>query len=142
MISINATLVVQIINLLVLIFVLNKIMYKPIRAIMAERGQKIEKDQAEVERIEKESQEAQAAYTSGLHQGRVKIRHKLAELRSETEAKVKVILAEAQEKAKQQQAAVIASVEEELARAREDIKAEAEKVATSLASTVLGRGIS
>ncbi len=142
MISINATLVVQIINLLVLIFVLNKIMYKPIRAIMAERSQKIEKDQAEVDKIEKESLEAQAAYNSGLHQGRMQIRHKLAELRSETEARVKVILAEAQEKAKQQQAAVIASVEEELARAREDIKAEAEKVATSLASTVLGRGIS
>jgi F-type H+-transporting ATPase subunit b len=142
MISINATLVVQIINLLVLIFILNKIMYKPIQAIMAQRNQKLEQDQAEVERIEKESLEAQAAYNSGLQQGRMKIRHKLADVRSETESRIKQILAEAQEKAKQRQAAVTAAVEEELARARKDIKAEAEKVAVSLASSVLGRGIS
>jgi|Deesub1362A_J573_1020465.scaffolds.fasta_scaffold04405_6 F-type H+-transporting ATPase subunit b len=141
MISINATLIVQIINLLVLILILNRLMYKPIKRIMAEREQKMKADQAEAERIRQEAAQNEQTYRSELMQGRAAIRQRLAELRQEADHQVRQILEQAQQEAKKHQAEMRARIEEEINQARKDIRAEAEKVALSLAHTLLGREV-
>ena len=142
LISINATLFVQIINLLVLIFILNRVMYRPIRKIVARRAEKMKQGQTEVEKIEKARLDSEAVYLADRRKGRSEVRRRLAELRQDTEKRVERILAEAMEKGKDHQVAVLANIEAELTQARADIRVEAEKVALGLAGSILGREVS
>ena len=141
MISINATLIVQIINLLVLIWILNRLMYRPIKRIVAERQAKVDEGLKQAVEIQGASQEAEANYLQDRSKGRTQVREQLEDQRRQTDAKVKEILKEAQEQAKDQQAKMLQNVEQQIQEARGDIKAEAEKVALSLAQTVLGREV-
>lgn len=142
MISINATLIVQIINLLVLIWILNRLMYQPIKRIAAERQAKVDEGLKQAAEIKVASQDAEAGYLQDRSKGRTQVRDQLEQQRRETDIKVKEILKEAQDQAKSQQAAMLQKVEQQLQEARGDIKAEAAKVARSLAQTVLGREVS
>lgn len=142
MISINATLIVQIINLLVLIWILNRLMYRPIKRIAAERQAKVDEGLKRAAEIEGASQEAEASYLQDRSKGRSKVREQLEDQRRQADVKVKEILKEAQEQAKDQQAKMLQNVEQQMQEARGDIKAEAEKIALSLAQTVLGREVS
>lgn len=141
MISINATLIVQIINLLVLIWILNRVMYRPIRRIAAQRQAKVDEGLKQAAEMKDASQEAEAAYLQDRNKGRTQVRDSLDQQRRETDVRVKEILKEAQEQAKDQQAKMLQNVEQQLQEARGDIKAEAEKVASSMAQTVLGREV-
>ena len=141
MISINATLIVQIINLLVLIWILNRLMYRPIKRIAAERQTKVDEGLKQAAEMRGASQEAEALYIQDRNKGRSQVRDQLDQRRRETDARVKEILKEAQEQAKSQQAKMLQNVEQQLQEARGDIKAEAEKVASSMAQTVLGREV-
>jgi F-type H+-transporting ATPase subunit b len=55
MISINATLFLQVLNFLVLVFVLNRIMFRPIIKLMRERDHHIERVKREAERVKSET---------------------------------------------------------------------------------------
>ncbi len=142
MISINATLIVQIINLLVLIWILNRLMYRPIKRIAAERQAKVDEGLRQAADMKGACQNAEAAYLQDRNKGRTQVRDQLDQQRRDTDVKVKSILHEAQEQAKTQQAAMLQNVEQQMQEARGDIKAEAEKVARSMAQTVLGREVS
>lgn len=142
MISINATLIVQIINLLVLIFILNRLMYLPIKRIAAERQAKMDQGLKQAADIDSANQDAEAVYRRERRQARGQVREQLEGQRRQADAKVKDILKEAQEQAKAQQMAMLQNVEQQMQEARGDIKAEAEKVARSMARTVLGREVS
>ncbi|KMY68896.1 hypothetical protein AAU61_04795 [Desulfocarbo indianensis] len=141
MISINATLIVQIINLLVLIFILNRLMYRPIKKIVAERQAKVEAGLQQAAKMREANVEAEAVYRQERRKERARVREELEARHRETDAKVKGILLKAQEQAKSQQAAMLQNVEQQMQEARGDIKAEAEKVARSMARTVLGREV-
>lgn len=142
MISLNATLIVQLINLLVLIFILNRLMYRPIKRIAAERAAKVAAGHAEAAELEERNREAEAAYRRESIQRRSQVRSRLEELRQKAEAEAMAIVSEAQEEARERQAAMGVRVSEELERARAEIREEAEKVARSLAWSVLGREVS
>ena len=70
MISINATLIVQVVNLLILIWILNKILFKPILRIMEEREQKITESNAEMERLRVDAAEKAQAIEAQMKQAR------------------------------------------------------------------------
>ena len=54
MIQINFTLFIQLINFLVLLFILNAILYKPIRAKLKERAEQMAKDREKADhRVER-----------------------------------------------------------------------------------------
>lgn len=142
MISINATLIVQIINLLVLLFILNKIMYRPILRILDERAAKVDEGNAEAERITEQNQDAEHGYLHRLNEGRAQVRAKLHELRLEADKHSDEILQKAGAEAKERQAKMVAEVEAQMAESRTQIKAEAEHVALSMARQLLGREVS
>ena len=142
MISINATLIVQVINLLVLIFILNRLMYKPVRAILQKRQDEMIKGRAEIERIARENEADQAAFDKELFEKRKMARERLQEMRLEAEKKGFAVIEEAQKKSRQKDAEITAMVEAEMAKARSDISREAEVVARSMAGTLLGREVS
>jgi F-type H+-transporting ATPase subunit b len=142
MISINATLLVQLINLLVLIFLLNQLMYKPIKRIAQERERKMAEALAEAQGVEDSTRQGWADYEAKRAQEIAQVRERLAQAKSQADHRAMQMRAEAQEKAKHQQAAMLSRVEEEMEAARREVRAEAEKVARDMAGRVLGREVS
>ncbi len=59
MISINATLIAQLVAFLIFLFIMNKIMFKPLRSIMAQRQEHIEKMNEEIIKAEEELENVQ-----------------------------------------------------------------------------------
>ncbi|MCB2188171.1 MAG: ATP synthase F0 subunit B [Deltaproteobacteria bacterium] len=142
MISINATLFVQMLHLLVLIWILNKIMYQPLRRLVAERSKSLETGLARAQEYQEGARQKMGAYQKNLEKGRAKVREDLLELRQETEAKAQELISETQDKARADYRDLMASIDSQLVEARKEIKAEAEAVAVGMASRVLGRGLS
>lgn len=141
MISINATLIVQIINLLVLIFILNKIMYQPIRKIAAERQAKLAQDQSAAQALADQAKADVAAYEKSLAQGRQAVRDRLSEVRLSTEKEAAKVTQEASERAKERAESLKEVIAREMDEAKKDIRAQAETVAKGMATKVLGREV-
>lgn len=142
MISINATLVVQIINLLVLIFIMNKLLYKPIQEIMMKRHLQVADGHHLVKEINQQVSRGRNEYQTQLREGRQEVRDALAKLKEETEFQALDIINAAHDKALKRTEEITQNISQEIAAARPEIKKEAQGVALSLASRILGREVS
>ncbi|MEW5913921.1 MAG: hypothetical protein AB1814_15290 [Thermodesulfobacteriota bacterium] len=142
MISINATLLVQIINLLVLILILNRLMYRPLRRLMAERAASLEGGRDQARALRDQAAGEDNAYRQRLRQGRQAVRQRLDQVRRGAEEQARQVLEEAQEAARRQSEEVVAVIQKEMAAARGEIKGQAEQVSRQMASRVLGREVS
>lgn len=141
MISINATLFVQIINLLILIWILNRLMYRPIRRIMAQRQEDLQSRRQQAEDIAKQTREQHDAFISEMDQGRSQVKKRLEALKAETAAQAKAQIDAAQARAKEKGAALAQEITTQMEAARGEIKSEAEKVARSMAGRILDREV-
>lgn len=139
MISINATLIVQVLNLLILIFILNRIMYKPLRRIMAERAEAMEKGREEAKTAQGQAREGEERYNRELTEGRLGVRAKLKELLDGERAKGQQLIQEKQAAAQAEYQRLVTKIQDDMVTARQDVRKEAEAVAKSMAVAVLGR---
>ena len=64
MISINATLLIQVIHFLVLVFILNRLMFRPILKLIKDRSYHIEKTKTEINNIDQEIERLRDEYLS------------------------------------------------------------------------------
>jgi F-type H+-transporting ATPase subunit b len=142
MISINATLIVQIINLLLLIFILNKVMYQPLRKLVAKRQQAIDDGLRQAKATLAQTQEIQSRYAQELSRGRGEISQKMKQMLQEHRAQSQAMIKEKQQEAQEVYAQLVEKIEAEMAQARQDIGREAEQVARSMATRILGRELS
>ena len=143
MVSIDITwsLLFQIINFLVLIFLLNMVLYKPIRGILAQRAEKMaqltsdisaSKDGAAAKEAQLEAQRA-AARKDGVQ---VK-----EELKAEARGKERELIGAATAEMEQAVAKVRTQIAEEIGGARDQLKAQVQTFGVELAQKILGRSI-
>ena len=141
LISINETLIFQVISFLIFLFIINRILFRPLRRTMAER-------EAYIENIQKDIIDAQNQFEDLTDQ----IKEQEKAIRNEAfEQQVKL-----EESANRQAAEILASVREEInvskeqarknidaqiSTTRKDIQKEAENLATSIIETVLHRSL-
>jgi F-type H+-transporting ATPase subunit b len=141
MISINATLLVQLINLLVLLFILNRLMIRPIRRIIAERAEAVNAGLAEAASLDNQADESSRNYTTKLSAGRREISQRLDALRREKEGEAAEIIADAQKQAQARFAQMQNDIGEQIDQARTQIRQQAEGVARDMAVAILGKGV-
>jgi len=70
MISINAILVLQVVHLLILVFILNRLMFQPILRLITERAAFIEKSRNEIIEFERETERLKKEYLSRENKAR------------------------------------------------------------------------
>ena len=70
MVSLDYTLGIQIINFLLLIFVLNVLLYKPILGMIDRRKKQFVDSDAEIKRLQETVEQKMAAYEEKLHQAK------------------------------------------------------------------------
>lgn len=131
--------VYQMINFLVLLFVLNLVLYKPIRNVIRERKARIEGMQADAEKAAGDLVAGETAYKDGLKQARSEgLKNKEAFISEASQAE-KEIIEEINKKAQANLAEIKKQVADETEQARKALDAEVDAFAKAIGEKILGR---
>ena len=141
MVSIDYTVILQIINFLLLIFILNLLLYKPILGIIEKRQKQVDDSQEEIKRLNDDAEKKMLEYEEKSRQA------KLAAMDLKTQA-----MAEGTEKAKGIIDAVRGEIPKiiegfneklgkEVEEARKILTGQSQKISKEIAEKVLGRSV-
>jgi len=139
MISLNATLIVQILNFLILVWALKYVLVKPVLNIMDKREQHKKDLLAEIGRLEREATERVERYESKIHSVKTEALQQTALILEEARKEYKDIL----DVARLESYSIISTIEKEVrvetGRARQALRREMEQWAHAIAIKILGK---
>ncbi len=135
----NGSTFIQLINFLVLLWILNLVFFKPIRNILIQRKETIENLEQGVETLSKDVVEKDNAFENGLKEARVKGLKEKEAFIDEASGEEKKIIEEINKKAQAKLAEIKKQVEEETGKARKDLEQEIGNYAKVIGEKILGR---
>ena len=135
----DISLVYQMINFLVLLFVLNLVLYKPIRNVLLERKAKIEGMQNGAGKAQSDLVAGEDAYNNGLKQARSKGLKSKEAFIEEASKEEKEIIDRINKKAQANFAEIKKQVAQETEQARKALEAEVDAYAKAIGEKILGR---
>ncbi len=121
MIDINITLLIQMLNFLVFLFLMNLILYRPIRRVVAQRRQFMADRQEEIDRADSEALAAVQEFNARIQEARAEGRRKIQELKVAAYEQEKDLLQEASDRAAGQLQEMRAQIRKDVAAAREEL---------------------
>ncbi|WDP92961.1 MAG: ATP synthase F0 subunit B [Desulfobacter sp.] len=131
--------VYQMINFLILLFVLNTVLYKPIRNVILERKAKVQGLENGVEKAAADLGTQKDAYKNGLKEARGEGLKKKEAFIEEASAEEKEIIEQINKKAQANFAQIKKQVAEETEQARKALEAEVDAYAKAIGEKILGR---
>jgi F-type H+-transporting ATPase subunit b len=141
MISIDVTLFMHIINMVVLMLVLNAILYKPVLGILEKRAQKIESLNGDVAQFEHNARQRQVELDAKMREASNKAKKALDGARSQAQAvgaeKLAVIRKES-DGIKEKQ---LVDLRSQIEVARKELQGNAAGFAQAMAGKILGRSL-
>lgn len=141
MINIDLAFVIQLINFLVLLAVLNVLLYKPIRKVLAERHGKIADAKSRAEGVDQDVQVKMAEYEARLKEMKSGAADERGALVKEAQAEEATILEAARKDASATLAAIKERVAKEAADARTILQEQAKLLSVDICEKVLGRSL-
>lgn len=142
MIELDWTLFVQILNFLVLVFLLNMVLFRPIRKILRDRQARLAMFEEDISGLANNRQgilgEVEEQLTTARREG-LSLREKLRLEGSQAESS---LLEQVKQEVDAEWTKVEAKIKEDVAKAREALKAQVQEFATALATKILGRSLS
>lgn len=124
--GINAKLLIaQIINFLILLFLLSRFLYRPIVKMLDERSKKIEKSLSDAEKIEAELKETEVRNQKILEETHNQAKQIIAEAKTGASEEAKKIIAEAEKRSIQLKDRTVKEITDEKEKAKREIKQEA-----------------
>jgi F-type H+-transporting ATPase subunit b len=140
-ISVNWTLGLQIFNFLLLLYILNTVLFRPLRAVLAKRKETIESDHGQARGLQQQIDEKMASYQERLQAARVKGNEERAILRAAASKEETEILGAARLVATEKLQQLKARVATEADAARTALRSDVDALATQVASRILGRAL-
>ena len=141
MVSVDGSVFIQIVNFLFLIWVLNLVLYRPIRNIIRQRQEKEDGLKQSIEALSEAAREKDEAFASGIREARVRGLKQKEALLAEAETEEKRIIAEINEKAQAELAAVREKLAAEVAGVRAQLEQELDAFADAIGQKILGRTV-
>ncbi len=139
LISINETLIVQVVGFLVFLFVMNRIMFRPLRNVISDRDIHIERVKRDITQAQKEV----ASITSQIQEQDAATRKEALALKDDLEATGSQQAKEIFESVKKEIAADRKKVQQEIevriAEERKAVKKESEDLALNIIEKIIGR---
>jgi F-type H+-transporting ATPase subunit b len=139
LISINETLIVQVVGFLVFLFVINRIMFRPLRNVMSDRDIHIERVKRDITQAQKEV----ASITSQIQEQNTATRKEALALKDDLEAGGSQQAKEIFESVKKEIAADRKKVQQEIevriAEERKAVKKESQDLALNIIEKIIGR---
>ena len=124
MVNINATLIAQILNFLVLVFVLAKFVYKPVLGLMEERKNKIASDLETAEKAKNDAEAVKAEYAAKLADARQEAQAIIENARKTAQAAHDKIMADTKAEQEQYVAAQKEIIATEKKKAMDEVRAQ------------------
>lgn len=141
MITIDLAFVFQLVNFLLLMLVLNFLLYRPIRRVIAERDGEIAAARKKAVEVDREVQEQVAAYESRMREVRATVSNERAALKKEALVEEGAIIEKARAEAIGSLDAIKAQVAKEAAEARTVLQEQARALSRDICEKVLGRSL-
>jgi len=139
LISINETLIVQVIGFLIFLFVINRIMFRPLRNVISDRDIHIERVQRDIIQAQKEV----VSITSQIQEQEAATRKEAMELKDDLESNGSQQAKEIFESVKKEITASSQKVQQEIAirisEERQALEKESEALALNIIEKILGR---
>ncbi|HPL63029.1 MAG: ATP synthase F0 subunit B [Syntrophales bacterium] len=141
MVSLDYTLLIQILNFLALIFILNVLLYKPILKVLDSRREKIAKADEEVKGLNESIEKKLAEYEDQIRAAKLEAMNKRTEIVQQGTAAAQEII----DAAKNDIAGMMENFQDKLAGEIEDarkvLNSQTKQISQEIAEKVLGRSI-
>ncbi len=141
MLNIDGTLILQIANFLVLLVVMNIILYKPIRGILAKRDEEMASRQKLIDDYQGRVENNEQAIESGMVSARKEGYQEKESLKAQGQDEEKGVLQEAGAAVERKLTAAKQEIETKISAARETLESEITGFSNELAEKILGRSV-
>jgi len=139
LISINETLIVQVIGFLIFLFLINRIMFRPLRNVMADRDIHIERVKLDIDQARQEVD----AMNSQIEEQEAAVRKEAFDLKEQREKignqQAKEIFAAVRQEIADTSAKVQQDIDRKIAEARKSLQKESEALARNIVEKILDR---
>jgi F-type H+-transporting ATPase subunit b len=141
MVTVDYTVLIQIINILVLIGVLNVVLYKPVRTVLAKRQEKMASLDKEIGTFHKNAELRQEEIGRKMQAARAKAKEELEGARTGAQAAGAETLGKIREEANAAKAGRLAEIQQQFGTAREQLRGQVDGFAAEIAGKILGRAV-
>ena len=141
MVSVDYSLLVQIVNFILLVLILNVVLYKPIRGVLAKRREAIDGLNASIDASSVGVREREETFAAGIKEGRTKGVQLKDALIDEASQEERRIVGEITSRAQDDLAAVRESISQEMVAVRESLLSEVDDFASAIGEKILGRAL-
>ncbi len=141
MITLDLSLWIEVVCVLLLIFILNAILYKPIRRILEERESKMSAIRDDIERFERNAESLVQSFNKKLAEARMKGKTEMERLKQEAREQEKQLLAESTKEADAKKQELMSELTAQIEAAKKELLDKAEAFAVEIAQKLLGRAV-
>ncbi|HET6489145.1 MAG TPA: ATP synthase F0 subunit B [Syntrophales bacterium] len=141
MVDIDSTVFIQLVNFLLLIWILNQVLYKPILRMLDRRKEILAKAQEEVKSVQETIDRRVAEYEEKIRAAKMEAMGQKGDLAKEGAQAAKVITDKAKGEISGMMGEFQAKLEKELASVRELLRNQTQRISSEIAEKVLGRSI-
>jgi F-type H+-transporting ATPase subunit b len=135
------TVAIQIVNFLLILWILNRILYRPIRNILLQRKEKMDGLELSIRTYNEDAQEKDEAFLAGIKEARAKgLSEKEALLQAAAEEE-KMIITKVNEKAQAELADIRQQISQEAQTAKAALQTKVEEFADDICQKILGRTV-
>jgi F-type H+-transporting ATPase subunit b len=141
MVSIDGSIIIQIVNFLVLIFILNLVCYKPIRKILQDRKSKVNGLTGSIETLTEDAVDKDKAYSDGLRTARVKGQQEKEVMMDAASDEEKALIEKITAEAQTELGEIKARIASETDTVRAALHKEVDTFAGAITEKILGRAV-
>ncbi|HER63516.1 MAG TPA: hypothetical protein ENO11_06030 [Desulfobacteraceae bacterium] len=141
MITIDITMFIHIINMIVLMFVLNAILYKPVQSILRKRREKLDSLNKDVEQFEQNARHRQKEVDKKMREASARAKEALDSARGEAQAVGSEKLAGIRAEADSEKEKSLTDIRTQIDSARKELQEGASDFANQMAGKILGRSL-
>jgi F-type H+-transporting ATPase subunit b len=142
MISVDYTFFIQMANFILLIFILNAILYKPIRKILIERKKKIQGYKEGIEGLQRDASESEETFQAKIGEAKTKGFQEKETLKQTGQEEEKQLISEINQKAQTELEAVRDQIAKDAEVARRGLQRDIKVFSAAIAEKILGRAVS
>jgi F-type H+-transporting ATPase subunit b len=141
MITIDVTMLIQIVNILVLIVIMNAILYRPVRTILEQRGKKVADLQKDVDTYNKNAKLRLEEFDQKIREARSKAKAEMEALRGDAQSTGADRVAGVRKEFDTKKTEQFGQIQAQFASVRQELQGQIEGFAREMASKVMGRSL-
>ena len=142
MVGVDISMPIQMVNFLLTLLILNFLLFRPIRRIVAERKEKIARSEAEIERLRLGGQEKLSMFQSQIDQARSEGAEKRLGARKAAQDEERALLDTVSKEMEATLERARAEIAAAAQQARQALRGQADAFASAVAEKILGRSLS